>query len=132
MIRLVDLIARALAGRPVHVDIPLPPTVQVRTSTLVPLLGGFLSGMRRSAAAVALGRTILVHPSATIDARLLRHELTHVAQWRRAPLTFPFRYIGAHIRHGYGANPYEVEARAAERPPRPTGEAHDVPIGDHD
>ncbi len=115
MIRLVDSIARAVSSDAIQVDVRLPPSVQVRTSTVLPLLGGLLSGMRRSAAAVALGRTIIVRPDVPVDARLLRHEMVHVAQWSRAPFTFPFRYIAAHIRHGYRANPYEVEARAAER-----------------
>lgn len=122
MIGLVDAVARAVSGRPVRVVAPLPPGVQVRTSRFVPLLGGLLAGMRRSAAAVALGRTILVRPGVPVDARLLRHELVHVAQWSRAPFTFPFRYMRAHIRHGYGDNPYEVEARAAERHPLESGE----------
>jgi len=122
MIGLVDVIARALSGRQVPVDVALPPSVQVRSSRAVPMLGGFLSGMRGSAAAVALGRTILVHPGVPVDARLLRHELAHVAQWSRAPVTFPFRYVAAHIRHGYVDNPYEVEARAAERSPHESGE----------
>lgn len=122
MLPLVDLVLRAVARDRVQSDLPLPPAVEVRGSRLVPWLGGKLSGTGRPAAAVALGRTILVHPDVRLDERLLRHELAHVAQWRRWPLTFPFRYIRAHIRHGYHDNPYEVEARAAEAVPDPIGE----------
>jgi hypothetical protein len=114
MLPLVDLLARALARDRIDSGLPLPPAVQLRRSRLVPWIGGRLSGMGRPAAAVALGRTILVHPRARPDHRLLRHELAHVEQWTRWPVTFPFRYIRAHIRHGYRDNPYEVEARAAE------------------
>lgn len=92
-----------------------PEGVLIRTGRWLPFAGGLLSGMRRSAAAVTLGRTIVVHPDAALDGRLLRHELEHVRQWRRHPLTFPLRYALCHIRYGYRDNPYEVAARAAER-----------------
>jgi hypothetical protein len=123
MLPFVDLLARALARDRIDSRMPLPPAVQVRRSRLIPWIGGRLSGMGRPAAAVALGRTILVHPRAHPDERLLRHELAHVAQWSRWPITFPLRYLRAHIRHGYHDNPYEVEARAAEARPGQPGEA---------
>ena len=115
MIWLVDRLARLVGGRRVQVDTPLPAGVQVRESRLVTMAGGYLSGMKARAAAVALGRTILVHPAVQPNGRLLRHELAHVSQWARHPYTFPIRYIRAHLRHGYNRNPFEVEARAAER-----------------
>ena len=95
--------------------LPLPENVEVRIGRWVPALGGRLSGMRRSAAAVTLGRTIVVHPDAHLDGRLLRHELEHVRQWQRHRLTFPIRYALCHIRYGYQDNPYERAAREAER-----------------
>lgn len=95
--------------------IDLPADVEVRLGRWVPLLGGWLSGMRRSAAAVTLGRTIVVHPDSPLSGRLLRHEMEHVRQWRRHPLTFPIRYGLCHLRHGYRDNPYERAARQAER-----------------
>ncbi|MFP4622543.1 MAG: eCIS core domain-containing protein [Gemmatimonadota bacterium] len=70
--------------------------------------------MRASAAAVALGRTILIAPTVRATESLIRHELAHVRQWERHPRSFPFRYLSAHILHGYLTNPYEAEARAAE------------------
>ena len=70
--------------------------------------------MKHPAAAVTLGDTILVHPGAPLTARLLRHELAHVRQWRAQPLTFPLRYVLNHLRYGYRDNPYEVAARQAE------------------
>lgn len=123
MLALVDQLARVLARDRIEPPQPLPPAVQVRGSRLIPWVGGKLCGMGRPAAAVALGRTILVHPDARLDERLLRHELTHVAQWSRWPVTFPFRYIRAHIRHGYRDNPYETEARAAEAATADTGDS---------
>ena len=42
---------------------------------------------------------------------LILHELVHVVQYRRNPITFPFRYILNHLRFGYVRNPAEVEAR---------------------
>lgn len=88
--------------------------VSIRRARWLPALGGRLSGMGGPAAAVTLGRTIVLHPDTPPTERLLRHEMEHVRQWRRAPLTFPLRYALAHIRHGYEANPYEVAARVAE------------------
>lgn len=92
----------------------LPAHVALRHSRWIPSLAGRLSGMGGPAAAVTLGRTILVHPDIIVTPELLRHELAHVRQWKRFPLTFPFRYLGAHLRHGYWANPFEREARADE------------------
>ena len=114
MIGMISAGARFVAGRPMGTPVRLPEGVEVRRSRLVPWIGGWLSGMGRPAAAVTLGRTVLVHPSVRPGNRLIRHELAHVRQWERHPLTFPFRYIGYHIRHGYHDNPYEAEARAAE------------------
>jgi hypothetical protein len=95
----------------------VPPGVAVLRGTLIPRLGGLLSGMRRPAAAVTLGDAIVVHSGVPVTAELLRHELAHVRQWRAAPLSFPIRYVWSHLRHGYYHNPYEVEARNAEHGP---------------
>ena len=93
----------------------VPDGVAVRTARWLPVIAGKLSGMRAPAAAVTLGDTIIVHPDVQLTGRLLRHELEHVRQWRRHPLSFPARYLINHVRYGYHDNPYEVEARAAER-----------------
>jgi hypothetical protein len=90
----------------------LPPGVVLRRGRLVPWLGGVLARMRAPAAAVALRRTIVVSPDVRLTRSLLEHELTHVRQWREDAL-FPAKYALATLRHGYHANPYEVEARAA-------------------
>lgn len=92
----------------------VPQDVVVRAGKLIPLVGGRLSGMARPAAAVTLGRTIIVHPDVHLTDRLMKHELAHVRQWQREPITFPLRYAWQHLKHGYRDNPYEVEARAAE------------------
>lgn len=114
MIRVFSEMARLVGGQEVRPPLPLPAGVEVRQSRVVPRIAGWLSGMGGPAAAVTVGRTILLNPDVRLSERLLRHELAHVEQWERQPRAFPFRYIGAHIRHGYGANPYEAEARAAE------------------
>jgi hypothetical protein len=99
---------------------PAPDGVAVVRGAWIPRLGGLLSGMREPAAAVTIGSTIIVHPRVQLSPRLLRHELAHVAQWRRQPFSFPLRYLLNHLRYGYTNNPFEVEARSAEHSvPRP-------------
>ncbi len=63
--------------------------------------------------AITIGRDIFAWRA--LSERELRHELAHVAQWRRRPFTFPVRYLWCHLRYGYAANPYELEAKEAER-----------------
>jgi hypothetical protein len=93
----------------------LPDGVTVRRSGWITALGGRLARLGGPAAAVTLGRTIVVRPGTALSERLLRHELEHVRQWARRPLLFPVLYTLRQLRHGYHANPYEIEARAAER-----------------
>jgi hypothetical protein len=111
---MVDRIVRSLVRRELPAPRPLPDGVALRSGRWIPALGGLLSGMGRAAAAVTLGRTIVVHPDVELSDRLLRHELAHVRQWQRRPLTFPVRYAWCHLRFGYRDNPYEAEARRAE------------------
>ena len=98
----------------------IPSGVGVYRNKWIPVVAGVLSGMRSHAAAVTLGDAILVHPDVPITPRLLRHELAHVKQWQAQPLLFPVRYALGHLRYGYDDNPFEVEARAAERGAPPT------------
>ena len=114
---LVELGAGLLLGRriPPPADLPdglLPEGVTLREGSLIPRIGGLLARMGAPAAAVTLGRTIVVNPGARLSPGLLVHELTHVRQWR-ADALFPIRYTLATLRHGYTNNPYEVEARLA-------------------
>jgi hypothetical protein len=104
-----------LLGRRMAAPTGTPREVVIRSGRWVPAIGGFLSGHRRAAAAVTLGHTIIVHPDVQLSERLLRHELAHVRQWRRRRFLFPIHYAWLHLRHGYHQNPYEVEARLAER-----------------
>lgn len=122
MVGVVTRVAAIVGGTPVPSPIPLPHGVRVQESRLVTRMAGWLAGMKGSAAAVTLGRTILVHPRAALTERLLRHELAHVSQWERQPHAFPFHYVLSHIRHGYGDNPFEAEARAAETGRSESGE----------
>lgn len=51
------------------------------------------------AAATTLGRFIFIKPSAVGSARLVRHELVHVRQWRQQGVVgFLRRYLGAYLR----------------------------------
>jgi hypothetical protein len=68
--------------------------------------------------AITIGRDVLAWRE--LSQRELRHELAHVAQWRRHGWTLPPRYALASLvawRAGQGwyrGNRFEVEARAAE------------------
>ena len=108
-------VLRAASTKLPDMDEAVPDGVALRTARWLPVIAGKLSGMRAPAAAVTLGNTIIVHPDIKLTGRLLRHELEHVRQWRQHPVSFPARYLINHFRYGYHANPYEVEARAAER-----------------
>ena len=113
---MIRLLLRPLVGsRAPSCPVEIPDGVEIRVGRWVPVLSGWLSGMGGRAAAVTLGRTIVVHPDALLDGRLMRHELEHVRQWRQYPLTFPLRYALCHLRYGYQNNPYERAAREAER-----------------
>lgn len=88
----------------------LPEGIVLRANRWIPRIGGWLGRMGAPAAAVTLGRTVVVYPGARLTRALLAHELTHVRQWQ-ADRWFPLRYTLATLRHGYHDNPYEVEAR---------------------
>ena len=72
------------------------------------------------ASAITIGPVISVRRHAADDARLLRHELVHVEQWRRLGFVgFLVRYVGSYLRwrlrgHGhwdaYRHIPLEIEA----------------------
>jgi hypothetical protein len=114
---LAALLDRVL-GPPVSAP-GLPPEVTVRRGRLVTAIGGLMGGMGAPAAAVTLGRTIVVDRDVPLTPRLLAHELEHVRQWRQVPL-FPLRYTLESVRRGYWNNRFEVQARAAESAPPET------------
>ncbi len=61
--------------------------------------------------------TIYVLPGHENNERLLRHERCHLEQIERdGRILFSIKYLWWLARYGYWLNPYEVEARAAERP----------------
>jgi hypothetical protein len=84
------------------------------------------------AAAITLGPLISLRRRAARDRRLLRHELVHVAQWRRLGVAgFLARYLGAYLRwrlrghshwDSYRRIPLEIEAawKARQRGPSST------------
>jgi len=104
------VLGRRLQPPPVFLAGTRSSEVVFRSSRLVPWIGGLLSRMGSSAAAVTLRRTVVVHPDVLITPGLIAHELAHVRQWEEDPL-FPIRYATATLRFGYLNNPYEVEAR---------------------
>jgi Zn-dependent protease len=69
--------------------------------------------------AVAIGEVVLSREAPT-DARLVAHELCHVAQARRWGVLFGLAYLWASLRavmrgqDAYQDNVFEVQARAAE------------------
>jgi fructose-1,6-bisphosphatase I len=111
---MIAALIRRLAGQRIVPPLAVPQDVAIVRGRWLTALSGRLAGMNAPAAAVTLGRTIVVHADAPLTPRLLRHELEHVKQWQAQPLTFPLRYLWRHLRHGYRDNPYEAAARAAE------------------
>ncbi len=79
------------------------------------------------ASATTLGRFVFVREAASGSERLLRHELEHVAQWRRLGVAgFGRRYLGAYLRWrlrryphwaAYRRIPLEIEADWEARRP---------------
>lgn len=77
------------------------------------------------AAATTLGSLVLIRRRAAANERLLRHELEHVAQWRRHGLIgFTVRYLGPYLRWrlrsyphwaAYRRIPFEIEAEWVAR-----------------
>lgn len=74
--------------------------------------------MLRDWVAITIGRDVLAWRN--LDDRELRHELAHVAQWRRHGVLLAVLYLlesWRALRAGenwYRGNRFEVEARAAE------------------
>lgn len=75
--------------------------------------------LRARKVAMVLGKTIHLHNTAKeeflADRRWLRHELAHIAQFRKyGSLRFLMLYLWWSWRFGYQNNPFEIEAREAE------------------
>jgi hypothetical protein len=126
---LIDRLLGSLLGRRVDADVAadvdadaVPPGVVLRRGRWITAVGGLLAGMEAPAAAVTIGRTIVLHPRVRLSDALLRHELEHVRQWQERPLAFPLLYVINHVRFGYRDNPYEVAARHAEADDAPSEE----------
>jgi hypothetical protein len=64
------------------------------------------------ASAITIGPVISVRTRAAGSARLLRHELVHVEQWRRlGVLGFLGRYLGAYLRWRLRGHPHRAAYR---------------------
>lgn len=71
-------------------------------------------------AAITIGSVVSIQRRSVGNERLLRHELVHVAQWRRlGAVGFLLRYVGAYVRarlagrshlEAYRGIPLEVDA----------------------
>lgn len=95
----------------------IPPGIRiVERSPLARLAAWWLHSQTM---ALVLGRTIHLHgvnaEAFLRNPRWVRHELAHVAQYRRMGCAaFLLRYLWWSLRYGYYDNPLEQEARAAE------------------
>jgi hypothetical protein len=130
-----DELVRIGGGNVVESPIPMPQGVQIMEAPrLVRAIGGVVGG----AAAVTVGRTILV-PSLAVQPRrrngtlvardtlfvsaaawrnILWHERTHVLQRERYGRWYLPLYVYWFARTGYGEHPFEREARVSR--PHPT------------
>lgn len=71
------------------------------------------------AVALTIGETIHLHKTSRqgflSDQRWVKHEMAHVAQFRRYGFwKFIYLYLAESVKKGYYQNKYEVEAREAE------------------
>jgi hypothetical protein len=83
--------------------------VRLRRGGLLPRIGGW--ALRRSTVdAITLRGTVFLAPHASLDPRLLLHELRHVQQFFESR-TFPLKYLWESLRRGYAGNVYELDAR---------------------
>jgi hypothetical protein len=86
--------------------------MHIRTATGLIKLYMKLCGFRGWA---SFWRTMYLMPGSEDDMPLIRHELKHLEQIERdGRVVFAVKYLWWLLRYGYMANPYEVEARAAE------------------
>lgn len=61
-------------------------------------------------------RVVYLHPEHMVNQGLIRHELKHLEQIERdGRFVFSAKYLYWLCRYGYVNNPYEVEARKAEK-----------------
>jgi hypothetical protein len=89
--------------------------------------------------AITLRRTIIVRSGHEQSARLLRHELVHVRQWRRhGMIGFGVRYVGSYLtwrlrlkghRGAYLRIPLEIEADWVARRSLATAVPDHEPLG---
>ena len=100
-----DAVCISLADQ---IPVPLPALLR-RIATRIGLISPHLAGM-------TLGHGIALRSDCRHDARLLIHELTHVAQVERLGGIAPFMraYVRECVWPGYPRGPLEREARAAE------------------
>jgi hypothetical protein len=122
----VSWLSRRLLGPPLSLPegVPqdaLPEGVILRRNRWVTAIGGKLARLGGPAAAVALRRSILVHPRTLINERLVRHEAEHVRQWQEVPL-FPLRYALDILLKGHASSRFERLAREAEATTRESPE----------
>jgi Domain of unknown function (DUF4157) len=92
-------------------------TIRVRENSWIAAIAAYKLGV--DSVALTLGETIHLHKTSKsgflADQRWLRHEMTHVAQFRRHGFwKFIFLYLLESLRNGYYHNKFEVEAREAE------------------
>jgi hypothetical protein len=111
------VIAREVGVRdPARVRLHVVETLPAPSDPALTAAAGLIGLMPQAADGMTLGYAVLVKRGAEKDARLLRHELRHVAQYERAGGISPF--LAAHIpdlmRYGYRDSPFERDARAHE------------------
>lgn len=69
----------------------------------------------RYEAVTLLGHSFYTHNVSTCPANLILHENAHKRQQAEEPFLFYPKYLFFNLTRGYKNNPYEIEARRAER-----------------
>ncbi len=93
-------------------------TVRIKHNSIIARVAAFV--LRSSSCALVIRNTIYLYgirqEAFLQNTAWLRHELTHVIQYQReGMLFFLLKYVYFSITKGYTNNPYEIEARGAEK-----------------
>jgi hypothetical protein len=111
----LDLARQVGVSEPQRVRIAMPASMPYPEHPMLRAAASQTGMLGTTMAGITLGYTIFIRPG-TFTARLLSHELRHVAQYEAAGSIEAFlrAYLAQVVHFGYHDAPYEVDARSHE------------------